>query len=253
MTRPADSGVRYALWAVLILALAVTGGAGMRALMRGISAAPPAPAGAPRLPAYGRVPDFVLTERSGQPLKAGDLRGRVWIADFIYTRCGDTCPLLGALMARLQADLADAPDLRLVSFSVDPAWDTPQVLRAYAARFGADPARWLFVTGDAGAMRRLVAEGFRLPVEGPNPGAPGPLERAFPPEERRGARWFDLGLGVRPAFAHGGPAVPAIAHSSRIVLVDRVGRIRAYEDSGDPVTPRRLQERARALLAEDGL
>jgi protein SCO1/2 len=99
---------------------------------------------------YGSVPEFSLIERSGKPTTLADLRGSIWIADFIYTTCADTCPLQTAEMARLQEEWKDRPGVKLVSFSVDPEKDTTEVLSSYAKRYKADLQRW------------LVQEGFKL-------------------------------------------------------------------------------------------
>lgn len=96
---------------------------------------------------YGRVPDFALVERSGRTVTLADLRGAVWLANFIYTQCTETCPLQSAEVARLQREFAGARDLRLVSITVDPEHDTSATLAAYAARYGADHDRWLFPLG----------------------------------------------------------------------------------------------------------
>src|SRR5438105_12473470 len=101
----------------------------------------------PRLDDLGPVEDFALTERSERPVTRADLLGKVWVAAFGFTRCTGPCPQVSGTMARLQAELAGQPDLRLVSFSVDPDHVTPGVLREYAQRFGADPQRWLYLTG----------------------------------------------------------------------------------------------------------
>ena len=77
---------------------------------------------------FGLVPEFSLTERNGRAITLADLRGKFWIADFIYTSCTDTCPLQSAAMAKLQEQWSKQPDVKLVSFSVDPERDTPQVL-----------------------------------------------------------------------------------------------------------------------------
>jgi cytochrome oxidase Cu insertion factor (SCO1/SenC/PrrC family) len=224
---------------------------------------------------YGRVPEFSLIERSGRRVDAAALRGNVWIADFIYTRCTDTCPLQSAQMARLQTEYRDDPDLRLVSITVDPERDTPQVLARYAARFGADPARWLFLTGEKTAIFRLAREGFRLGVEEPAGTEQSPLDRAFPPERSAApggptfamldvGRWpLDVSwFGAAPALAHEGdaagkasppPAPPAagpILHSSRFVLVDRQARIRGYYEGGDEEALRRLRRDLDIILRE---
>ncbi len=186
---------------------------------------------------YGRVPDFSLVERSGRRITRSDLLGTVWIVDFIYTECTDTCPLQSAEMARLQADLANARDVRLASISVDPAHDTPAVLAEYAARFGADPERWLFLTGPKDAIYRLAIEGFRLGVVDAGDRAEGP---GF------GLAW----LGPAPAWAHhrSGPDGKPVMHSSRVVLVDREAEIRGYYQGTDPASLARLRRAARGLL-----
>lgn len=258
-----EAAVRKALWGLLILVMVGVVGAGARALLRDRPGFGSAPGEAPPPPVYGRVPAFSLIERSGRPLRASDLRGVVWIADFIYTRCTDTCPLQSAQMARLQAEYRDAADLRLVSVTVDPARDTPRVLARYAARFGADPPRWLFLTGDKAAILHLAREGFRLGVEEPVGTDRSPLDKAFPPE-RSGALSPSPSppSGGAPAWAHEAPAAdrppsgtpppapPVILHSSRFVLVDRQARIRGYYEGMDEGALRRLRRDVAILLKE---
>src|SRR5262245_44198000 len=113
----------------------------------------------------GEVTDFALTERTGATVQRADLLGKVWVAAFGFTRCTGPCPQVSGTMARLQAELAGQPDVRLVSFSVDPDHDTPEVLRQYAERFGADPQRWLFLTGPRDDLYRLIQESFHLAVQ----------------------------------------------------------------------------------------
>ena len=102
------------------------------------------------------VPDFTLTAETGRVVKLSDFRGRVVAIDFIYTRCPlpDVCPRLSANFAALQKRL---PDLALVSITVDPQYDTPAVLAEYARRYGADPARWTFLTGALDDVRRAAS------------------------------------------------------------------------------------------------
>jgi len=183
---------------------------------------------------YGQVPDFALTERSGRQVTRADLLGKVWVASFIYTRCTDTCPLQSARLARLQAEFVREADLRLVSITVDPERDTPAVLARYAERYGADPLRWLFLTGDKREIYRLANEGFRLGVVDPDDRQAGPLLRFLAPV---------------PALAsHGSKGL--ILHSSRFVLVDRQGKIRAYHLPDEERSLDRLRRNLRALLRE---
>jgi protein SCO1/2 len=166
------------------------------------------------LPVLGTLPPFTLTERSGRPVGSNDLSGSVWIADFVFTRCPDVCPVLSSRMAALQTPLATGDDpVRLVSLSVDPAHDTPAVLASYAEHYGAGP-NWLFLTGSRDATAALLRDGFRV------------------------------------AFADDGPSTAPITHSDRFVLVDRALQIRGYYHGSDPADVERLTADARRLRAE---
>ena len=114
--------------------------------------------GSERLPVVGRAPDFALTTQSGERLSLADLRGKVLAVTFIYATCKDTCPILTAKMATLQRRLgADfGPRVRFISVTVEPEVDTPEVLMAYAQRFGADPAGWSFLTGTGAEIGDVV-------------------------------------------------------------------------------------------------
>lgn len=118
--------------------------------------------GLPALAVLGQVPEFELTERNGRSFRLSDLRDRVWVADFIFTHCAGPCPLMSAAMSKLQHATADESSVHLVSFSVDPERDTPEVLREYADRYGADPARWHFLTGDRKTIEMLAVQGFKV-------------------------------------------------------------------------------------------
>ena len=184
---------------------------------------------------YGEVPDFALTERSGRQITRADLMGKVWIANFIYTQCRETCPLQSAQIARLQAEFAREEGLWFVSITVDPERDTPAVLARYAERYAADAVRWLFLTGDKRAIYSLAKEGFRLGVVDPDdqPQAQGLLRMLEP----------------APALAtHGSKGL--VIHSSRFVLVDRQSRIRAYHLPDDEQSLERLRYNTRILLRE---
>ena len=120
--------------------------------------------GADTLGDYETVPDFALIERSGRRVSLEDLRGTVWLANFIYTECTETCPLQSLEVSRLGQEFADAPTVRFVSITVDPDHDTPAVLAGYARRYRADPERWLFLTGSKAAIYALAKGGFKLGV-----------------------------------------------------------------------------------------
>jgi protein SCO1 len=112
------------------------------------------------LPVYSRLPNFSLTESRGRPVGLIDLQGKVWIADFFFTTCPGPCPRMSARMAELQKSLSNHEAARLVSITVDPDNDTPQVLTQYAERFHARKERWFFLTGEKSAIHHLAKDGF---------------------------------------------------------------------------------------------
>src|SRR5437867_8113286 len=174
------------------------------------------------LPRLWEVPDFALLERSGQPVTRADLLGKVWIASVIFTRCVDECPLVSSHMARLQDAFAAEPDVRLVSITVDPAYDTPEVLTRYAQSFAAQPQRWFFLTGDKVTIYRLVREGFRLGLMDSQES----VRSSALPEAGRLRQAFWQILTPASALAHHSThphddAPRAITHRARLVLVDR--------------------------------
>jgi len=104
---------------------------------------------------YGIVPDFTLTSQTGQPFGSRNLAGHVWVANFIFTTCQGPCPRMSAQFRRLQQETGSTENLLFVSFTIDPARDTPVVLAEYAKRFQADPNRWVFLTGPVAELNKL--------------------------------------------------------------------------------------------------
>jgi protein SCO1/2 len=111
------------------------------------------------LPVYGKVPAFTLTSEQGLGFRAADLDGKVWVANFIFTNCTGPCPRMSSLIQRLQEE---TKDVRFVSFTVDPARDTPEALAAYARRYRADRTRWHFLTGTQDALHTVMRHSFKL-------------------------------------------------------------------------------------------
>jgi protein SCO1/2 len=107
------------------------------------------------------VPDFTLTESHDQTVTRADLLGKIWVADLFFTSCGTSCPVLSSVMSRLDQALGSRDDLRLVSITVTPEYDKPEVLRNYAAMYHASP-KWLFLTGDRAQIVNLANKGFWL-------------------------------------------------------------------------------------------
>ncbi|MDR3406658.1 MAG: SCO family protein [Chthoniobacter sp.] len=173
---------------------------------------PPAtPAAA--LQKYWALPDFTLTERSGQPLHLADLAGKVWVADFFYSSCPGPCPALTSNLGEVQKALGPAPDVRLVSISVDPEKDTTDVLKVYADRFKAGPG-WFFCTGEKDAIYKLAHDGFKLPLAAGTP--------------------------------EGGP----VTHTTRLILVDQTGMVRGFYEGATKDGLSDLVRDIRKLLEE---
>jgi len=106
---------------------------------------------------------FELTERDGSTVSSEDLLGRPYVVSFFYSTCPSICVQQNQKLQELQDEFEDR-GVRFVAISVDPETDTPEVLQEYAARFGADPDQWLFLTGDLTYIRRIGSEIFRQPV-----------------------------------------------------------------------------------------
>lgn len=110
----------------------------------------------------GDVPAFQLQEIDGRTIEKDTLLGKVWVVDFIFTRCGGTCPEMTEMMGILQERTKDLDDLQLVSVSVDPMFDTVEALTEYAAENGADRNRWWFLKGTKEAIVNLAHHGLKL-------------------------------------------------------------------------------------------
>lgn len=146
------------------------------------------------------LPAYTLTDHHGKPFGAADLRGKTYVADFVFTSCPSVCPRLTKRMAEVQKRTEDLGDeLRLVTFSVDPENDTPEVLAAYAHKYGANEGRWTFLTGPLGEVETVVLRGFKIAM-GKKENVEGILE---------------------------------IFHGERFVLVDGEGKIRGFYDADD--------------------
>ena len=168
----------------------------------------------------GTLPDFTFTRQDGQPFGRAQLAGQAFVANFIFTRCPTICPVFTRKMALVQKRTADlGPRLALVSFSVDPKYDTPERLSAYAAQHGADPSRWSFLTGDYTRLQDTVVGGFKIAMG------------------RNGTHEDDI---------------PSIFHGSHFVLVDGAGEIRGYYNGEDDEAVDRLVGDAERLVRDGG-
>jgi protein SCO1 len=114
------------------------------------------------LPLMGQVPAFEMIAQDGKPFHSESLAGHVWIADFIFTHCPGPCLRMSAQMHKVQTATAGNPEIHLVSFTIDPARDSPAILAAFAARYQADPKRWTFLTGPQATLQMLSRDTFKL-------------------------------------------------------------------------------------------
>ncbi len=110
----------------------------------------------------GQVPAFAMTAQDGKPFSSEALAGHVWVADFIFTHCPGPCLRMSSLMHRVQTRTSRDPEIKLLSFTVDPARDTPSVLATFAKRYQADPDRWTFLTGAQATLQMLSRDTFKL-------------------------------------------------------------------------------------------
>jgi protein SCO1/2 len=111
-----------------------------------------------------KLPDFSLIDQDGAPVTLGDLKGHVWVANFFITSCPVQCPMMNMKLRQIHRALPERAAARLVSITVDPDRDSPEVLADYAATFRARDRRWMFLTGDKQAIIRLARDGFKLPA-----------------------------------------------------------------------------------------
>lgn len=179
---------------------------------------------------FGSAPAFKLIDQEERPVTSEQFRGKIVVANFVYTNCKDICPLLTRQMRTLQEELRRTgllgSQVHLLSFTVDPARDTPAVLRAYAARYQADPSAWRFLTGREDEVVPLIVEGFHLGVE------------ALPPRKASPERGQDAAVHEDSY---------EVMHSPRFVLIDRQWHVRAYYD-GREFDLERVMRAIRQLL-----
>lgn len=154
-----------------------------------------------KLPVIGSVNDFTLTNQFGAVVTLADLRGKVWVADIIFTRCPGPCLKMTRQMKELEAALPVASKAKLVTLTTDPDYDSPPVLEKYAARFDADTNRWTFLTGTKKEVGLLAANGLKLAAV------------EIKPDERKSEN--DLFI-----------------HSTTFVVVDRQARLRGVFETG---------------------
>jgi protein SCO1/2 len=205
------------LWSFLVLTMVAVVGRGMwrtdsDPAARGVSAAYEAPTGPGGLPILYDAPHFTLIDQDGKPFDSEQLKGNVWVAAFIFTNCPGVCPMMTTRMVKLQ-DAVPSNDVKLVSITVDPDRDKPEVLKQYAKRFKADESRWRFLTGDYAAIKQ-TADGMKLTI--------------IAPKDNQ-----------------------AIDHDDHFLLIDRQGRVRgAYSGKDDDALNQLAKDAAKLAEAK---
>lgn len=157
----------------------------------------------PPLPIYYQVPDFKLTNEFNKPFGSADLKGRFYIANFMFTACPSSCPALMEKMDIIQKRIKGVgTKAAIVTFTVDPEGDTPEVLFKYARKRNTNPFIWSFLTGSKADLQKIVVDGFKVPM--------GNKESVTKKLDQTSITLMD------------------IAHTEKVVLVDDKGQIRGY-------------------------
>jgi protein SCO1 len=160
------------------------------------------------LPVIFDVPDFLLTDQNNSPVSNMDLQGKVWVGAFMFTDCPGVCPMMARQMLKLQ-DAVSGTDVKMISFSLDPEKDTPEVVKAYLEKIKADPARWSYLVGPKQTVWG-IAEKLKVHVQDATPDEP-------------------------------------IVHGEYVALVDRAGKVRGYYIGTDIDSMKELAKDARRL------
>ena len=174
-----------------------------------------------KLSHYRTLEPFTLTDQDGEDWGSDDVRGKVWIANFVFTSCAAECPYLTGVMGALRRKLGETSEVAFASFSVDPQTDNPERLKHYADQLNADVPNWRFLTGDPGALETLIKDSFLLPV-------------ATDPDEQAKLTGNDM------------------IHSNKFAIVDRQGTVRAYVDGMEEGAVQRAYDAIQELLREPG-
>ncbi len=172
------------------------------------------------LPSYGKIPEFTLTNQLSKAVSLPDLSGHVWIADIIFTRCPLQCVKMTKQMSELQTALVNEKSVTLISLTADPEFDTPPILKKYGERFGANPERWVFLTGPKQDVYSLALNGLKLAVAEKKTDERESLDDLF-------------------------------IHSTKLVLIDGQGRVRGWFDGENPAAKDQILKSVRQLLREN--
>lgn len=165
---------------------------------------------------YHRIPPFRLVDQDGDTVDQSVVKGKIYVADFFFTRCGTICPKISSQLTRVQDIFRDNATIKFLSYSVDPEHDGPAELKAYAKRYDAIPGKWYFLTGKKADIYNLAMTGYYLPA---------------------------VDAGVKAGIPD-----ETFIHSEKLVLVDKDGIVRGFYDGTDKEDVDRLVLEIRVLL-----
>ena len=163
-------------------------------------------------PPLAEISEFSLNTQDGKIFSKSDLLGQIWVMDFIFTRCAGPCPLLTSRMIELSSKLSKNHEVKLASVTVDPSYDTPEILSSYAANIHADPRQWIFLTGSPHHITHFVKEVMMQPLAAESDGMP--------------------------------------THSTRLMIIDKNAMIRGYLDGNDPEVTQKILMKIGNLMRE---
>lgn len=166
-------------------------------------------------PGFGSVIPFELTNHDGSPVTLESLKGKIWIINFVFTRCTAICPGMSAEMSRVRSDLKNEKDIYFLSFSVDPEFDKPEILREYMKSYGGADDHWYFLTGTRKVINSVALQSFKVGMDLPDPNDP-----------------------------------TNVMHSNKFFIVDRAGVVRGRYSSSDAPHMQQLRENAKQLAAK---
>lgn len=201
--------IEWLVWGALVLTILGIAGAFVYSKLRGAASGPPLP-----IITKG-LPSFTLTNQSGQVITQKDLEKEIHLVDVIFTRCAGPCPKMTRHMAELQSKLP----IKFLTITTDPDFDTPEIMKRYGEKFGADFQRWTFLTGSKGEIKRLAREGLLLVAE------EKAAEEKTTPED-------------------------LFIHATVFVMLDKHGRVRGQFDSTEEDFLPRLNRAVKRLSRE---
>lgn len=153
---------------------------------------------------FQTIPAFSLMDQQGKEFTSKNLTGKIYVANFFFTRCGTICPKITSQVSRVTDAFIEDKEIHFISLSVDPRYDNPEKLASYAKKFDADSARWTFLTGDKKIIYPLILKGFHVPLAD--------------------ASEYDAAIKNPDE---------TFIHSERLILVDKSGIIRGFYDGTD--------------------